>query len=133
MCRTRSWVQILSSHNVSVIMTVSSSVRLIGSEADLALALSIANVSRKHGMSGKSLCKGSEILELVRASHRWSSSAKVDGPVDCDASMVTSCISVCIRSTLLLLAVSIHSLAACQTSSCTCHWVAWVLQRVVTC
>ena len=109
------------------------SVRFTGGVADLALAVSVPNVSRKRGRSGKSLCKGSEILELVRASHNWSSSVEVDGSDDYGAPMVTSCISVCIRSTLLLLAVSIHSLAAYRTSSYTCHWVACVLLRVVTC
>ena len=95
--------------------------------------VSIANVSRKRGMSGRSLCNGNDIRELVRASHNLSSSTKVDGRVDCGAPMVTSCISVCIRSTLVLLALAIHSLAACLTSSCICHWVDWVLLRVVTC
>ena len=112
---------------------VPGSVRFIGCEAELALAVSVANVSRKRSMSGKSFFRGSEILELVRASNNWSSSVKVDGPDDCGALMVTSCIFVCIRATLLLLAVSIHSLAAYRTSSCTCHWVAWALLRVVTC
>ena len=100
---------------------------------DLVSEVNVANVSLNHGMSGKSLCNGSDIRELVSASHNWSSSIEVDGHVDYDAPMVTSYISVCIHSTLVLLAVSIHSLAACRTSSCTCHWVAQVLLCVVTC
>ena len=92
-----------------------------------------ANVSLNCGMSVKSLCNGSNICELVRESHNWSSSAELDGCVDCGAPMVMSYISVCIRSTLVSLALSIHSLAACLTSSCICHWIDWVLLRVVTC
>ena len=111
---------------------VSGSVRLTGSVADLLSEVSVANVSWKRGMSGNSLCNGSDIRELVRASHNWSSSTELDGYVDCGALMVMSYISVCIRSTLVLFALSIHSLAACRTSSCICHWVDWVLLRVVT-
>ena len=92
-------------------------VRLTGGEAELVLVVSVAKVSRKRGMSGKSLCRGSEIRELVRASHSWSSSVDVDGAEDCGAPPVVFCISVCIRTTLFLLAVLIHSLAACRTSS----------------
>ena len=44
-------------------------VRFTGGEAELVLAVSVANVSRKRDMSSKSLCRGSEILELVRSSH----------------------------------------------------------------
>ena len=84
-------------------------------------------------MSGNNLYNGSDIRELVRASHNWPSSVEVDGRVDGDTLRVMSSISVCIRSTLVLLAVSIHSLAACRTSSCICHWVDWVLLHVVTC
>ena len=101
---------------------VPGSVRFTRGEAELALAVSVANVSRKHVISGHSFCRGNEILELVRASHNSSSSVEVDGPNDCGAPMVTCCISVCIRATLLFLAVSIHSLVACRTSSCTFHW-----------
>ena len=87
------------------------SVRCTSGEAEWVLAVSVAKVSRKRGISGKSLCRGSEIRELVRASHSWSSSVDVDGAEDCGAPMVASRISVCIRTTLFLLAVSIHSLA----------------------
>ena len=106
---------------------VPGSARFIGGVEDLALVVSVTNVSRKRCMSGKTLCKGSKILERVRASHNWSSFVEVDGSDDCGALMVTSSISVCNHSTLLLLAVSIHSLATCRTSSCTCHWLAWTV------
>ena len=86
--------------------------------------MSVARVSRKRDISGKSLCRGSEIRELVRASHSWSSSDDVDGVEACGAPLGASRISVCMRTTLFLLAVSIHSLAACRTPSWTCHRVA---------
>ena len=92
-----------------------------------------ANVSLNCGMSGRSLCNDNDICELVRASHNLSSSAELDRCVDYGALMLMSCISMCIQSTLVLLALPIHSLAACLTSSCICHWVDWVLLRVVTC
>ena len=67
---------------------VPGSVRCTSGEAEWVLAVSVAKVSRKRGISGKSLCRGSEIRELVRASHSWSSSVDVDGPDDCSALMV---------------------------------------------
>ena len=103
------------------------SVKLTGGVADLVSEVSVDNVSAKSGMSGKSLCNCNDIRELVRASHNCSYSAEVDGRVDYGASMV------CIRSTLVLLAASIHSFAACRTSSWICHWVDCVLLCVVTC
>ena len=97
------------------------SVKLTGGVADLVSEVSVDNVSAKSGMSGKSLCNCNDIRELVRASHNWSSSTELDGCVDCGAPMVMSCIVVCIRLTLVLLGLSIHSLAAGLTSSCICH------------
>ena len=44
---------------------------------DLVSEVNVANVSLNHGMSGRSLCNGSDICELVRASHNWLSSAEV--------------------------------------------------------
>ena len=48
---------------------VPGSVKLIGGVADLVSEVSVANVSQKRGISSKSLCNGSDIHELVRASH----------------------------------------------------------------
>ena len=45
------------------------SVRCTSGEAEWVLAVSVAKVSRKRGISGKILCRGSEIRELERASH----------------------------------------------------------------
>ena len=59
--------------------------RLTGSDADLVSEVSVANVSLNRGMSGKSLYNGSDIHELVRTSHNWSSSAELDDCVDCGA------------------------------------------------
>ena len=36
---------------------------------NLVSEVSVANVSRKRGISGRTLCNGSDIRELVRASH----------------------------------------------------------------
>ena len=58
----------------------------------MALAVSVANVSQKRGMSGKSLCRGSEILELVRMSHSWSSSVEVDGLWCSDGHILHLCV-----------------------------------------
>ena len=102
-------------------------------EVDLVSEVNEANVSLNRGMSCRSLCNGSDIRELVRVSHNGSSSGESYGCVGRGALMLMSCISVCIRSTFVLLAFSIHSLAACLTSSYICHWVVWVLLRVVIC
>ena len=66
------------------------SVLLTGGVADLVSEVSVVDVPRKHGMSGRSLCNGNDIRELVRASQNWLSSAEVDGLVDCGAPMVMS-------------------------------------------
>ena len=75
---------------------VPGSTKLTGSDVDLVSEVNVANVSLNRGMSGRSLCNGSDIHELVRASHNWSSSAELDGCVECGAPMVMTYISVCI-------------------------------------
>ena len=45
------------------------SVKLTGGVADLVSEVSVVDVPRKHGMSGRSLCNVSDIRELVRTSH----------------------------------------------------------------
>ena len=61
------------------------SIRLTGGETDLVLEVSVANVSQKRGTNSRSLSNGSDICELVRASHIESSSVwTVDGRVDCE-------------------------------------------------
>ena len=75
---------------------VPSSAKLTWSDVDLVFEVNVGNVSLNRGMSGRSLCNGSDIHELVRASHNWSSSAELDGCVECGAPMVMTYISVCI-------------------------------------
>ena len=91
---------------------VPGSVRCTGGVTGLVLAWSAHSVSRNLGMSGNSLCRGSEMRELVRTSYSWSSSDDVDAPEVCGASLGTSLMSFCMRSTLFLLAMSIQSFAA---------------------
>ena len=76
---------------------VPGSVRCTGGAAEWVLVVSVAKVSRRRGMSGESLCSGSEILELVRASHSWSSFEDIDGAEDCGAPLVASRISVSVE------------------------------------
>ena len=49
---------------------VPGSAKLTGSEVDLVSEVNEANVSLNRDMSCKSLCRGVDIRELVRASHR---------------------------------------------------------------
>ena len=97
---------------------VPGSAKLTGSEVDLVSEVNEANVSLNRDISCRSLCSSIDIRELVRASHNESSSGETYSCVARGAPMVMSFISVCIRSTFVLLALSIHSLVACLTSSC---------------
>ena len=111
---------------------VPGSPKLTGGEVDLVSEANEANVSLNHGMSCRNLGSGIDIRELVITSHNGCSFGETYDCVGHGAPMVTSFISVCIRSTFVLLALSIHSLAASLTSFSICHWVVWVLLRVVT-
>ena len=106
---------------------VPGSARLTGSEVGLVPVVNEVNVSLNRGSNCRSLCSGIDISELVKAFQIGSSSGKTLGCVELGVSMVMSFISVCIRSTFVLLALLIHSLVACQTSSCIFHCVVWVL------
>ena len=96
---------------------VPGSAKLKGSAEDIVSEVNKASVSLNRDMSCRILCNGSDIHELVRASHNWLSSTESYGCVGRGAPIMMSYISVCIRSTFVWLALSIHSLAACLTSS----------------